>query len=74
MDEELGKRSLKEKLQRLIRGESNFANMGKLLAEERERLKLAKLLKERRLSGERARTAALVKKRRESAKRSLQER
>lgn len=54
IDRELGKRSLKERVQRFLRGENNFANMGKKLAVEAERLKLAELLQERRATGKRA--------------------
>lgn len=55
VDRELGKISLTTRLKRMVNGHSNFSKMGKRAAEHKERVKLAKLLKERKEDGTRER-------------------
>lgn len=62
VERELGKPNLKTKLKRFLSGHYNYSRMGKRAAEYREDVKLAKLLKERRETGERERTKQRRKK------------
>ena len=52
IDEELGKRTLRGRLKRFLQGKSNLANVGKERAVLKERLKLAKELRSRRVERE----------------------
>lgn len=54
----LGKPSLKSKLKKYLKGSHNYKNMGKLLAEEKEQTKLARLMGKRKKSGEYEQTKA----------------